>query len=199
MNQHIKDLLGTYHDGELRGRQLRLVEDHLAQCQTCRTELDGLRALSALLQKSPPASGLMSPDRFASQVGLRLPRRPVRPAWRRALETGWQLAPLGLFGILSFVQAAFIVAGVLMIARQLGLGNDMLTGWLPAPQGGTWLNELYGLSGIGLDDFGRIALGMLEGGGPFGWGAVLYLGLLFLIGLLYWSWLASWRVRQGEN
>ena len=87
MNQHVTPWLGAYHDGELKGLRLRQVEAHLAQCAACRVDLEKLQALGALLQESPAATGLMPPDRFVAQVGLRLPRRPTQPAWQRALES----------------------------------------------------------------------------------------------------------------
>ena len=103
---------------------MRQVEAHLARCATCRAELEELRALAALLQESPAAESLTPPERFVAQVGLRLPRRPERPAWQRALETGWQLAPLGLLGAWAFVQAVFVVSSVVLGALRMGLGGD---------------------------------------------------------------------------
>ncbi|MBE9507324.1 MAG: zf-HC2 domain-containing protein, partial [Chloroflexi bacterium] len=153
MNQHVASWLGAYHDGELAGLRLRQVEAHLAQCETCRTELEGLRALAALLQESPAATGLVPPDRFVAQVGLRLPRRPTQPAWQRALETGWRLVPLGLFGAWAFVQAVFAVAGVVMLALRLGVGGEALVGLLP-PVEASWLAQVAQLSGASLSDIG---------------------------------------------
>jgi anti-sigma factor RsiW len=101
MTEHVTAWLGAYHDGELQGRRWRQVEAHLAHCATCRAGLERLRALAALLQESPAAGDLMPPERFVAQVGLRLPRRPERPAWQRGLEIGWQVVPLGLFGACS--------------------------------------------------------------------------------------------------
>ncbi|MCP4519386.1 MAG: hypothetical protein GY824_29670, partial [Delftia sp.] len=98
MSEHVMAWLQAYHDGELASRRLRKVEAHLAGCATCRAELDELRSLTALLGQSPGASVLTPPARFVAQVGLRLSRRPERPAWQRALETGWRWVPAGLLG-----------------------------------------------------------------------------------------------------
>jgi hypothetical protein len=199
MTEHVMAWLGAYHDGELQGRQLRQVEAHLADCGPCRAELEGLQALATLLQESPAAGDLTPPDRFVAQVGLRLPRRPKRPAWQRALYTGWRLTPLGLLGAWAFVQATLAVAGVVLVALRLGLGGDLVAGLLPASPGGLWLAEIFDLSGAGLNGVAQGALRLLQGGGPLGWGVVLNLGSLGVIGLLYWSWLASWWARRRHR
>lgn len=38
-HEEIEDLLSDYHDGELRGAEKALLEAHLADCASCRTEL----------------------------------------------------------------------------------------------------------------------------------------------------------------
>ena len=192
MTEHVTAYLGAYHDGELRGRRLRQVEAHLAHCATCRAELERLRALATLLQESPAAENLTPPERFVAQVGLRLPRRPVQTAWQRGLEIGWRTVPLGLLGAWAFVQTVFIVAGAVMIALRMGLGGDVVAGLLPASQSGPWLAQALSLSEASLSDVGRIVLQLLSNGGPWGWGVMLNLGSLVVIGLLYWSWLAIW-------
>jgi anti-sigma factor RsiW len=199
MTEHVTAWLGAYHDGELRGRQARQVEEHLVHCATCRAELEGLRALAVLLQESPAAGDLTPPERFVAQGGLRMVRRPERPAWQRALHVGWRLTPLGLLGAWAFVQAVFAVAGVVLVALRLGLGGDVAAGLLPASQGGMWLAEILDLSNAGLEDVARVVLRLLQGGGPLGWGVVLNLGSLGVIGLLYWSWLASWWARRQHR
>jgi len=199
MTEHVTTWLGAYHDGELQGRRLRQVEAHLAQCAACRAELQSLQALGTLLQESPASEGLTPPERFVAQVGLRLPRRPERPAWQRALEMGWQLTPLGLLGAWAFVQALFVVAGVVLVALRMGLGGEMVAGLLPASQQGLSLSELSSLSVASLGDVGRIMLRVLGDGGPLGWGVTLNLASLAVIGLLYWSWLASWWARRQHR
>ena len=194
MSKHVTDWLGAYYDGELRGLRSRQVEAHLADCTTCQAELERLRKLGALLQESPAAETMTPPERFVAQVGLRLPRRPEQTATERALEIGWRLVPAGLLGAGVFVQTVFIVAGVVQGALRMGLGGDIAARLLPPSQGGLWLSELVRLSEPSLNDVGRIVLQMLSNGGPLGWGVTLNLVVLVVIGLLYWSWLASWWV-----
>jgi len=202
MTEHVTTWMGAYHDGELRGLRLRQVEAHLAHCAMCRAELERLRALAALLQESPAAENLMPPERFVAQVGLRLPLRPEQPAaaaWQRALEIGWQLAPLGLLGAWVFVQAVLTMAGAVLVALRMGLGGDVVAGLLPASQQGPSPSEIFGLSGASLGDVGRIVLQLLSIRAPLGWGITLNLASLVVVGLLYWSWLASWWARRQHS
>lgn len=200
MSRHVTNWLGGYLDGELSQLRLWRVESHLSQCAACQAELDELRRLSALLLESPPAEDITAPERFVAQVGLRLPRRPEQPASQRALEVGWRLVPAGLLGAWAFVQTVFIVAGVVQVAGWMGLGGDFAARWLPASQGALWLSELFSISAAAsLSEVAVIMLRLLSNGGPLGWTVTSFLLLLVVIGLLYWSWLASWWVRRQRH
>ncbi len=198
MSEHVLTWLGAFHDGELRGRRLAQVQEHLADCEVCRAELDELQALTSLLA-SPLPAGLSSssPDRFVAQVGLRLPRRPEQPAWQRALERGWQMVPLGLLGTWAVAQAVFIVAAAALLAWRTGLGESVTAGWLPDWQPGPGLAETFDLSGAGLSEVGTLVRQLFSG--PLGYSFVLYLVILFVIGVSYWSWLASWWAYQQHR
>jgi anti-sigma factor RsiW len=195
MNGHVTPWLSAYHDGELRGRRLRQVEDHLAECAACRAELNELQCLSTLLHESPAAAGLLPPERFVAQVGLRLPRRPTKPAWQRALEAGWRLTPAGLIGTWAFVQAVFIVAGAVLIALQL-YGIDVLGLQQPVHHE-TWLAAGLNYLGAGL---GPTTLTVLNALDVLASGLTIYLTATLAIVLLYWSWLASlWARRRHQQ
>jgi predicted anti-sigma-YlaC factor YlaD len=194
MNGHVTHWLAAYHDGELRGRRLRQVENHLAECAACRAELNELRCLSALLQESAAVEGLMPAERFVAQVGLRLPRRPTKPAWQRTLETGWRLAPAGLVGAWAFVQAVSIVAGVVLIALQV-CGVDVLGLQQPAHHE-TWLMVALNYLGAGLNETILIVMKTLD---VLAWGLTLHLTATLAIVLLYWSWLASLWARHRHQ
>jgi anti-sigma factor RsiW len=169
MSEHMTAWLSAYYDGELKGRQLRQVEAHLSDCAPCRAELDRLRVLSAMLRESPAASGLMPPEQFVAQVGLRLPRKPDRPVSQRALLAAWWIAPLVLLGVWVFLQTVVIVTGVTRVALDLSLGGELAAMLLPVESGGLWE------------------------------GVRLNLILPGVIGLLYWSWLASWWVSSQRQ
>ncbi len=192
MNQHVTSWLEAYHDGELHGLRLRQVEAHLAECAACRTELEQLQALSALLQ-SPAAARCTSPDRFVAQVKLRLARRPEQPAGKRALEAGWRLIPAGLLGAWAFAQTVFVIVGIVFIASNMG--GDTAAGLLSVP-GGSWLLEAFRWTGMHL---GRVERMVLQWLSTLGGLALLNLTLLIVFALLYWSWLASWWVRRRRS
>jgi predicted anti-sigma-YlaC factor YlaD len=195
MNGHVTSWIAAYHDGELGGRRLRQVEDHLAECEACRAELEQLQCLSTLLRESPAAKGLLSPERFAAQVGLRLPRRPTKPTWQRTLEASWRLAPAGLIGAWAFVQAVFIVTGVVLIALQV-CGIDVLGLQQPVSHE-TWLTAILNLFQARLGD---TTLTILKAISTLGWGLTFYLTATIAIILLYWSWLASlWARRRHQQ
>lgn len=199
-NTHVTEWLGAYYDGELHGSRLAQVEAHLAECEQCQMALEQLAGLSRLLAEIPAAPRLTSPERLASQVKLRLAPRPVQPTWQRRLELGWRLIPAGLAGAWLFAQAVFIVSGLIVLALALGVdGNlqalmeparttapSMLRGWLTA----------YGINLSGVAQQTLDAIYQLAG-----WGATQALrwGMLVVITLLFWSWLATLWARQHRH
>ena len=114
MSEHIMGWIAAFHDGELTGALRQKVEAHIVTCTDCRADLEALKKLSGLLQEAPPLSTALSPERFVSQVRLRMGAQPVRPAWQRRLRTGWWLAPAGVIGMWAFGQAVLLVSGWLM-------------------------------------------------------------------------------------
>lgn len=196
MTGHVTEWLGAYLDGELRGVRLRWVESHLAHCPLCQGELDGLRALSAILRESP---GMETPERFEAQVGLRLPRHQERPPVQRALELSWRLVPAGLLFALAFVQAVFVTGGLVQLALSMGLGGDVAALLFPATSGGLSIPDVSSLSQANLLEAAEMTMGLVQGGSAFAWMPVLYLVLLAVIGLLYWSWLATWWAQRRHQ
>ncbi len=169
MNEHITHWLGAYHDGELAGRRLRQVENHLEQCSFCQAELDRLQTLSSVLQESFATAPLTTPERFTQQVNLRLPRRPALTPRQRALQTIWHLIPVGLFGAWAFIQTGLIVLAVVMGALGAGIGAELAAEWLPAGFTDLWV---------------VLAVNLV---------------FLTLIALLFWSWLAGWWVINARR
>jgi anti-sigma factor RsiW len=166
MNSHINEWLPSYYDGELSGSQLKQVEDHLAICPDCQAELDRYRDLSTLLEEYPSAEPISSPARFAAQVGLQLPRKPIEPAWRGLMRAGWQATPLFLFLTWASIQALFIVSGLLNWALFFGAGGELI-------------NTLPSLGQSSL--FSSFSLNI---------------ALSAFLGILYVSWIASWYARR---
>jgi len=199
MKEHATQWLGAYLDGELRGLRVRLVESHLQECAVCGSELEALAQLRNLLQESPAMEASNPPERFVAQVALRLPRRQEQPPARRALELSWRMVPVGLLLTLAFVQTAFTIAGVLQVALSMGLGGDVAALLLPSSAGGLSFPDLASLSQASLASAVGSVVELIWTGGALAWLPVLYLSLLVVIGLLYWSWLATWWARRRHQ
>lgn len=57
-HQKIKELISSYHDGELDEEQKKTVEEHLAQCPECKKEFEEMgkfeEVMSQMELKKPP-------------------------------------------------------------------------------------------------------------------------------------------------
>ena len=199
MTEHVTRWLEAYYDGELKGRRARCVEAHLQTCADCRAEFESLSSLSALLQQAPEPTNLTPAEVFVAQVGLRLSRKPQQPAWKKALQTGWQWVPAGLLAAWIFVQATFLVSGLLTWILRLIPANGAFASVLSTNTQNISIFEMSSLSGAGFSEVSRFSLDILRDGGPLGWGITLNLGLTFLFGLLFLSWLASWWVQKSTE
>ncbi len=199
MIDHVTHLLGAYHDGELQGRRLNQVEEHLSTCESCQGELEQLQALSNLLAQHPAPSALTSADTFVAQVALQMPRSPDEPTIKRVFNFGWQAAPVGILSVWAFVQSLLIVSGIIFLLMRLGINLEPMTNFLAPPSGGLNLGMFFGFEGESLGELGRTAVEILGNGGPLGWGPMFYLALMLILGLLYCSWMASWWVRHRQK
>lgn len=84
-----KKSLSPYLDGELKGAQKTLYEEHVGQCPKCSLLLEQTRSLSDLFQKS---GRFQTPAGFSAQVMDKIARQPPRlfslwPFWVRFTET----------------------------------------------------------------------------------------------------------------
>ena len=199
MRDHASHWLGPYLDGELRRLRRRWVESHLEECTACQRELNSLKTLRALLQESPAMEPAIASGRFAAQVALRLPRSQEQPPALRALELSWKMVPVGLLFVLAFVQTVFIVAGALRVALWLGVGGDVAGVVFPSSAGGVSFPDVFALSQASLVDAFQMTIGLVRSGAALAWLPVLNVLLLVVIGMLYWSWLASWWVRRRHQ
>lgn len=194
MSDHILELLGAYLDGELYGGQLRKVEAHLEECGVCQEEVRSLRTLSASLHAAP-LPDFPAPERFAAEVALRLPRKPVKPMSHKAVEVGWWLAPVGLLLAWVFLGTTLWVSDVVTAADQLGLLSSAVELLDAGPATEATLSATLGrfglLAGEGLqwaratEAFTRTALPQVT------WQVS--------IALLYISWLAIWWARHTRQ
>jgi anti-sigma factor RsiW len=132
MNIHVSELLAAYHDGELTSDRQRQVEKHLQDCSICRSDLEALEELSSFLKADavPPHT---SPERFAAQVHLRLPRASLpRARQNEGQPPRWALGvPLALIISWAFLQAALKVTAFILTADQfLGPRAVLFNNWI---------------------------------------------------------------------
>lgn len=197
MSEHVNQLLHAYHDGELPEWQVDQVAAHLAECEPCREELNGLRQLSDLLQTMPDMEGVIDSKDFVRQVQRKLDSRPRPSNWQRGFRMSWQLAPLGMLLVLVFVQTTLQLNNLVTL---LGLfGGDqvensvaLLQSRMPAGLPVSLPN--YGLNAVRGLPWGSIGIGAL-----FGFDLTFNLTLPTMISLLAVSWLTGWWVAQQNN
>jgi len=130
---------------------------------------------------------------------------PDREGARRArwLGRGWRLAPVGLFGVWAFLQAAALVAGGLTLAVGWIPGAERLVGMLlpetGATTGGLWMlpGDVVGAAG-GLLAAVQEAASWLNGLAGLSAAAGLF-GLVIsaVVGMLLVGWMAGEVIRKG--
>jgi len=194
MSNHVSEWLNAYFDGELAGRRLHQVEEHLAECETCQAELDSLQDLSELLHEVPVPE-FTSVERFAAQVSLRLPHRQVTVSKNGILEIGWWMVPAGLLIAWIFIGTAFFVSDILSTASRLGLVSG-ISDWVASGAS----NEVYLSTTLG-------QMGLLSGNG-LNWAettetftrmSLPQVSLHISVALLYLSWIAIWWARHTRH
>ncbi len=194
MSDHVIELLGAYLDGELHNGQLRRVTAHLDECQSCQEEYAALRALSLTL-KEAPLPDFPSLERFAADVALRLPRKPVVPVRRKALEIGWWLAPVGLIATWIFISTIFVVSDMVSAANGFGLLSSASDWLVTGSSGGANYSAFIG-------QFGFLETESLQ------WftrtesitrNVITNVFWQVAIGMFYLSWLAIWWARHTRQ
>ena len=193
MHNDTRALLNAYLDGELSGTRLQELQRHLAECEPCRNELSELRQVSELLQAAPMPE-FMPAGRFASNLMLKLPRRPVGDVTAKPASLAWWFVPAGLLGSWYFVQTVFTLTNAVTAAQMAGLLGQAAR-WLSGGQETVWFAAMTGLFGsragmaqpalTWLNTLSVTGTNLLEG---FLWQA--------LIALLYWGWLSAWWFRR---
>jgi len=190
MENHVHEWLNAYHDGELRGRKLDRVASHLAHCPECQQALAELDALSALLQSDPLPQISTTPEQFVGQVGLRLPRRTQavarRAGDRRRLGKRWVLAPLGVMGMIWFIQAVTFATNLITGIEWLGISSQAVTWLVPAQTGEPNL-------------VAQASMFALDWAVPFDLNIFLGLILPLLVAGFYLVWLVLLWIKQEDG
>ena len=112
--------IAPYVDGELASHQELVLEQHLASCQTCRTELNEqkklLCALDFLLEEKP--SEIEIPENFARVVATRAESNVSglrnREERRRAVFLCASLGLMALVGLGAEAKTVFAASGVVL-------------------------------------------------------------------------------------
>ena len=143
MSNHVTEWLNAYFDGELTGRRLHQVEEHLVECESCQAELDALQSVSELLHEVPTPE-FTSPERFASQVSLLLPKRPFAAPESKVFEIGWWMIPVSLLAAWAFVSTAVLVSNMISAANSFGLLDSATALWVSGSS-----NTVYWTSTLG--------------------------------------------------
>ncbi len=194
MPNHVSEWLNAYFDGELKGKRLHQVEEHLAECEACQAELESLQGLSALL-RDVPAAEFIANERFVAQVNLRLPQRQVKTIRDNAIEVGWWMIPIGLLAAWIFFSTAVLVSDMVTAADNFGLLDSATTLLVPdASERADWASTL-----------GQI--GVLEGGSlqwaesteSYTRNVLPQFIWQVSIAVLYLTWIAIWWARQKRQ
>ena len=200
MSDHIIEWLGAYHDGELHGKRLQQVEQHLADCSACRAELDEIRSLSFLLSDTQPDAEFIPTDRFVANLVLGMPRRPeTPPASSRFVQTGWWLVPVGLLLAMFFVNITLSLSSAASLASNSGLFGA----GLPWAQEGSlqmgWFIRAMDLFGSRLSGPGQSILSIVNEVNVFIAQLVRPLIPQVLLAAGYLGWLLAWWLRSQES
>ena len=196
MHKEMRLMINAYLDGELHGKSLREMENHLASCSTCQNEIMELRSVSKLLQASPIPESIPV-ERFITQLALSLPRRTAVSLRSKTISPGWWLIPAGLLGAWFFVQTVFTLTNVVSVASMAGLLGHAAN-WLGGGEESIWFSTATGL--FGGQAFGELpTLSLLNNVSVFV--VNLFSGFLWqaVIVLLYWAWLFLWWFRRSSR
>jgi predicted anti-sigma-YlaC factor YlaD len=196
MSNHVTEWLNAYVDGELSGRRLHQVEEHLPECEACQTELESLQGLSVLLQEVPTAE-FISNEKFVAQVNLRLPQRRVATTRHRLLEVGWWMAPVGLLMIWIFISTTILISDMVSTANTFGLLDSATTLLVSDSSDNTYWTTTLGQVGLLEGD----SLQWAESTESFTRNVLPQFIWQVSIALLYLTWIAIWwarHTRQGQ-
>lgn len=194
MHEDMRALLNAYLDGELHGWRLLEVQNHLASCEACRSELRELRAVSDLL-RAAPLPAFTPAERFAANLALNLPRRPLKAQLQRGPSLTWWLAPLALMGLWFFIQTLLWLTGTLSLALDSGLLGEHAAWLSTSAANSNVFSFLMGLMGSHLETGAQSTLSLLDRLALFGNSLLNQWFSQAIIALLYWVWMAIWWLR----
>lgn len=193
MSNHVTEQLNAYMDGELKGKQLHQVEEHLAECEACQAELESLQGLSALLQEIP-VPDFTSNERFVTQVNLLLPERRSAAARNRILEFGWWMIPVGLLAAWIFISTSSLLSNAVSFADNVGL-IDSTTAFISDSSGNAAWTARLGQAGVLKGESLQVA----ETTESYARNVLPQFIWQVSIALMYLTWIAIWWARQTRQ
>lgn len=114
----IREMISEYIDGVLDADSTALLENHLAECEACRAELDETRAAVALLREVPdvePPADLL--DRIHSEIGTGEQELAKPKAWNEGMvERDKDASSNIIWAVFSGPQARAAIAALLLLA-----------------------------------------------------------------------------------
>jgi len=197
MSNHVTEWLNAYLDGELKGKRLHQVEEHLAECEACQAEFDSLQGVSSLLQEVP-APVLVSHERFVAQVNLQLSQRRKAPTRRKLLEVGWWMAPVGLLMAWIFISTTILIGDMVSVAENFGLLDDGTALLSSNTLDNSYWTSTLGQAGVLKDENLRWA----ESTESYTRNVLPQFVWQVSIAILYLAWIAIWwarHTRQGHG
>ena len=195
MSNHVNEWLNAYLDGELRGRQLQQVEEHLIECEACQAELKSLQGVSALLQEVP-APEFVSHERFVAQVNLRLPQRRVASTPSHSLfDVGWWMIPVSLLMIWVFIATTTIVSEMVSVADNLGLLDKTTASFISSSSNADVWSATMEQAGILQGNSLRWA----ERSESYTRNVFPQIVLQVAVAVLYLTWFAIWWARRSRQ
>jgi len=190
MSNHVIEWLNAYLDGELKGKKLHQVEEHLAECEACQAELESLQGMSSLLHEVP-AGEFTANETFVLQVNLLLPQRPVASTRRKILEVGWWMVPIGLLTVWVFISTTILVSDMLSVANNFGLLDNVGVMASDTSSNAYWTSTL--------GQFGLLQgsnLQWAERTESISRNLIPQIVWQISVALLYLTWIAIWWARQ---
>jgi anti-sigma factor RsiW len=194
MSNHVTEWLNAYLDGELKGKRLHEVEEHLAECEACQSELDSWQGLSTLLQEVP-APEFPSPERFATQVNLLLPHKRTAPPKPQLFEAGWWMIPVSLMAVWVFISTAVLLSNVVSAADAFGVLDDTTSAWISSSSDTTEVTATLGQFGMLSGD----SLQWAERSENYTRSMFPQIVWQVAVALLYITWLAVWWARHTRS
>ena len=194
MSNHVTEWLNAYYDGELKGKRLQQVEEHLATCEVCQAELEALHGLSALLQ-DVPAPEFTAPERFATQVNLLLPQKRTPTSNNRLFEVGWWMIPVGLLAVWVFISTAALLGNAMSVAKNFGILDSTTASFITTPSETVEVTSTLGQFGM----LQGSSLQWAETTESFTRGLFPQIVLQVAVALLYLGWFATWWARHTRQ